>query len=373
MPSTTNKKPTARPSVKVSSAKKAKAPKVAKAKATSAKAPKVAKLKAPKLTKAKGTAAAKASAAKAASARPSKATHISSTRVGDLRAGTTKAASTATQGATTRTTARAKLANPNAVKGSRKVLIAVVVAVALIFVLVIGYFVAYNSNAFEIEEVSVKGVEHLTSTDLQNLAGVEQGTTLLNVNTEEIREQLKRDAWVEDVAVNRVFPHTLELVVTERTIEAIVQVPSQDGTSTIDWAIASDGMWLMPIPAKDTEAGQLISDQVYEDAEDALKISDVPYTTKPEIGTYCSDDNVNNALSIVAGMTTELASRVTAVKATEKESTTLTIKDGPDIVFGTADDIREKERVCLQILEEHPDGVSYINVRSVDRPTYRAL
>lgn len=255
----------------------------------------------------------------------------------------------------------------------RKYLLGIAAAVAAVVLVIVAYIALYNSNVFEIEEVSVKGVDHLTATDLQNLAGVEQGTTLLNVDSETIREQLMVDAWVQDVKINRIFPHTLELVVTERTIEAVVKVPSSDGSTTVDWAIASDGMWLMPIPAQDSEAGQLVNPQVYEDAANALVISDVPYTTKPEVGSYCSDANVNNALAIVSGLTTELSGRVTAVKATETESTTLTIKDGPDIVFGTADDIREKERVCLEIMNSHPDGVSYINVRSVNRPTYRAL
>ena len=111
----------------------------------------------------------------------------------------------------------------------------------------------------------------------------------------------------------------------------------------------------------------------HEDAESVLHITDVPYGTKPTVGSYCTDANVNNALAIVAGMTTELADRVTSVKATETASTTLTIKDGPDIVFGTADNIREKERVCLQIMKEHPEGVTYINVRTPDRPTWRSL
>lgn len=255
----------------------------------------------------------------------------------------------------------------------RKYLMAIAAGVALVVAVIIGYVALYNSNAFEIDEVSVKGVDHLTATDLQNLAGVDQGTTLLNVDAEQICDQLKLDAWVQDVKVNRIFPHTLEIVVTERTITAVVKVPSADGSTTVDWAIASDGMWLMPIPVQDSDAGKLVNPQVYEDAANVLVISDVPYTTKPEIGSYCTDANVNNALDIVSGMTTELADRVTAVKATETESTTLTIKDGPDIVFGTADDIREKERVCLEIMNAHPDGVSYINVRSVDRPTYRAL
>ena len=247
------------------------------------------------------------------------------------------------------------------------------VVAGVIVALAIAATVAYNSSLFTIESVSVKGVEHLTASDMQQLAGVDAGTTLLRVDAAGIKENLMKDAWVADVKVRRVFPSTLEIDVTERTITAVVEVPSENAQSSTQWAIASDGMWLMPIPAKDSDAGRRTSSKVYEDAENVLHITDVSYGTKPAVGSYCSDANVNNALAIVAGMTTELAGRVTSVKATETESTTLTIKDGPDIVFGTADNIREKERVCLQILKEHPEGVTYINVRTPDRPTWRSL
>ena len=83
----------------------------------------------------------------------------------------------------------------------------------------------------------------------------------------------------------------------------------------------------------------------------------------PFEGTIC-----NNALVIVDGMTTELAGQVKKVAATETESTTLTLESGVEIMFGTAENIRDKERVCLEIMKEHPDGLAYINVRVVDRP-----
>ena len=114
-------------------------------------------------------------------------------------------------------------------------------------------------------------------------------------------------------------------------------------------------------------------DRLLEDAAKVLHITDVPYGTRPEVGAYCSDANVNNALAIVDGMTTELAGQVKKVAATETESTTLTLESGVEIVFGTAENIRDKERVCLEIMKEHPDGLAYINVRVVDRPTWRAL
>ena len=255
----------------------------------------------------------------------------------------------------------------------RRHLVRLGIAVGVVAALALGGVGVYHSSLFTINSIAVKGVEHLTATDMQHLAAVPAGTTLLQVDTKSVADSIERDAWVEDVRVNRVFPDTLEVVVTERAIAAVVEVPVSTANDAQEWALSSDGMWLMPIPAQDSEAGQRTSPKVYEDAATVLRISDVPYSTKPEVGAYCTDASIKNALAIVSGMTTELSGRVTAVKASDTESTTLTIKDGPDIVFGTADNIREKERVCLQIMEEHPDGVSYINVRSPERPTWRAL
>lgn len=258
-------------------------------------------------------------------------------------------------------------------KTYRRHLVRIGVIAALVLALVVSGIAVYYSNLFAIESVSVTGVEHLTASDMSELASVPAGTTLLRVDTAGIRDRLLKDAWVQDVSVNRIFPNTLELAVTERTIAAVVDVPTENAESTQKWAIASDGMWLMPIPAKDSEAGKKTSAKVYEDAESVLAITEVPYGTSPEVGAYCSDASVNNALAIVDGMTTELAGQVKKVAATETESTTLTLESGVEIVFGTAENIRDKERVCLEIMKEHPDGLAYINVRVVDRPTWRAL
>ena len=208
------------------------------------------------------------------------------------------------------------------------------IVAALVLALVGGGLAVYYSNLFTIENVSVTGVEHLTATDMSELASVPAGTTLLRVDAAGIRERLLKDAWVDDVSVNRVFPNTLELAVTERTITAVVDVPTENAESVQPWAIASDGMWLMPIPDQNSEAGKRTSPKVYEDA---AKV------------------------------------QVKKVAATETESTTLTLESGVEIVFGTAENIRDKERVCLEIMKEHPDGLAYINVRVVDRPTWRAL
>ena len=258
-------------------------------------------------------------------------------------------------------------------EAARRSLIRVGVAVGVVAALLVGAGALYLSPAFTIEKVDVVGAEHLTSQDMAALASIPQGTTLLTVDTGAIERSIDRDAWVSGVTVNRVFPSTLQIVVTEREIAAVVEVAADDAATIQPWAIASDGMWLMPIPDRDSEVGQAIAPQIYEDAERVLHISGVPYGLVPEIGSYCTDVNVNNALAIVDGMTTDLADQVRKVSATDAESTLLTLDNGIEIAFGTADDIREKERICLKIMEENPGKVAYINVRVVDRPTWRAV
>ena len=258
-------------------------------------------------------------------------------------------------------------------QAGRKVSGNVIAVLVIVVIVLVGALALYLAPIATIQHISIKGAEHLTEEEMLALAEIPEDTTLLRVDTTQIEQNCLRDAWIKEVAVNRVFPDTLELVVTEREIAATVAVPTESSTVTRVWAIADDKTWLMPIPDKESEAAATVSEQVYLDAESVLQIVDVPYGTSPEIGEVCTDSNVNNALAIVSGMTTELADSVVRVSATDAESTILTLDNGVEIAFGAAEDIREKERVCLALLEEHEGNIAYINVRTVSSPTWRSL
>lgn len=244
---------------------------------------------------------------------------------------------------------------------------------AILAVAVAAYAVLYFSSAFTITEVTVKGCEHLTDAEMTELAAVPTDTTLLRVDAAGITSRLQSEPWVASASVNRVLPSTLELDITERTIKAVVQVPTKDASKYEKWAIASDGMWLMKIPDENSAEAANVSKKVYEDAAEVLQITDVPYGVEPKVGTYCTDDNVNNALKIISGMTTELAGQVKRVSANGTETTTLTLENGVQIAFGDANDIRDKERICLQLMSAHEGEIAYINVRTPSRPTWRAV
>lgn len=296
----------------------------------------------------------------ARSATGRRSASVTSVRLGDMdRSRTGRRATTLREG----------VARPRRSRAFR-VIVALAVTAA---VLGIAYAGLYFSSAFTIEKVEVTGADHLTSDEMAVLAAVPQGTTLLNVDASAVADSVVRDAWVADVKVNRHFPNTLEIAVTERKIAAVVDVVADNAKTTQYWAIASDGMWLMEIPDQDSELGQSISPQIYEDANSVLHITGVPFGLTPEVGTYCADGNVNNALEILDGLTGELADQVKAVSATDAQSTLLTLENGIQIAFGTAEDIRDKERICLEIMAKNAGKVAYINVRVPDRPTWRAV
>lgn len=245
------------------------------------------------------------------------------------------------------------------------------VVAGVIVIALVALFVLSQTKAFEIKNIQIEGTDHLTSQEVSALVSIPQGTTLLNLDDESIIASLERDSWVKDVEVKRVFPDTLDIVVTERSIGAIVEVPTGQAQVIQNWAVADDGTWLMAIPNRDTDIGSRISERIYEDAEQALHITGVPYGVEPRIGEVVTDESVLNALSIVSGMTTELAGRIKAVQAADAESTLLTLDNNVEIAFGAAEQIRDKERICLQILADEPKVV-YINVRVPDRPTWKA-
>lgn len=258
-------------------------------------------------------------------------------------------------------------------RSSGRLKVVAIVAAILVAVVGIGGFALSNSGAFAIKNVTVSGVSHITAEEMTDLAAVPEGATLLNVDANGIASRLTSNPWVQSVNVERVLPDTINLNVTERTISAVVSVTVDESNTVERWALSADGMWLTELPDQNSEEGQKLATQIYDDAANALEITDIPYGSSPEAGKYCNNANVENALSIIDGMTTELADQVKSVSAASSNSTTLTLDNGVEIAFGDAQDIRDKERVCLELLQQHEGSISYINVRVVNKPVWRSL
>jgi cell division protein FtsQ len=269
-----------------------------------------------------------------------------------------------------------------------KLVVAVIVVVALVFA---GIFV-YRSNFLQVTTVTVSGASYLDAGQITALAAIPSDTTLLRIDTDAIASRLKTSAWVSSVSIVRHVPDTIELSITERKVAAVVIVPGVGASGTDEpWAVSSDGVWLGPVKgykqktaSTTVSSSDALAQEEYALANNAsaidvsmvsecIEVDDVVYGTSPVIGQSVTDSGVLNALSLASGLSDTLLSQVLTISAASAEKTSLVLTDGVEVAFGSATDISTKEQIILDLLAEHEGKISYINVRVVDRPTWRAL
>lgn len=119
----------------------------------------------------------------------------------------------------------------------------VAIAVAIVAAIAIGAIVVVNSPIFSITDVVVNGSEHVSKEMAEQLVDVPAGSTLFNVDTGKIEQQLEQSPWVSSVEVGRSLPGTLTITPVERKVAAIAYISSDD----VAWAIDTDGCWIAPV------------------------------------------------------------------------------------------------------------------------------
>lgn len=249
------------------------------------------------------------------------------------------------------------------------------IIISLLACLVLGVFAGaiylLNSDALEILEVEYVGADHLTQAECEALAPSPEGQNLLTFNGDAISQGFLRDSWVESLSFNRQFPHKLQIVIHEKKIGAVVEFNSGANQTSQSWIITLDGTWIMGVPKQDSDVGKAISQNIFTDADMAVHIKDCPNGISPEMGKTCTDETVLNALKIISEFSTDLKDEVQSITASNINATTLQLKNNVEIAFGVAENVREKERIAKEIMTQN-EKVVYVNVRSIERPTWRS-
>jgi cell division protein FtsQ len=99
------------------------------------------------------------------------------------------------------------------------------IIVGVSIVLLIGYLVALSTPIFKLEDVSFKGLNRVSPTQLLQKGGLENGVNLLALNLSEVKKNMEAAPWVKVVSLHRELPNKLQVVVTEQL--PIFQVPIQ--------------------------------------------------------------------------------------------------------------------------------------------------
>ena len=235
-------------------------------------------------------------------------------------------------------------------------------------VIAIGFVLNYSS-LFAVDQIEVEGSTHITAQEMKDITAIPAGTTLLRVNTGEIKDKVLANPWVKSVEVKRVPLHTIKLVVTEKEMKYVISL--SDKNTQEKWGLSEEGTWLCNIPQADSPEGKASSSAMFEDAKNAIQITDVPDTVKPELGFECSDESILMALSILDELTTGIKDEVKSIKAPSAEGVSIVLNNDIEIMFGDTSNLRDKERIALKLIEENKEKISYVNVRTPDRPTWK--
>lgn len=290
-----------------------------------------------------------------------------------------------------------------------------IIAAAALFVALLGFAifaVVANTGLFAVTDVEIASTTHVPTETTEKLLEIPDNATLLNVSEDQLAESLLENPWVKTVSIERRFPHTLVITPVEKTAAALVYI----GAGDISWAIDDEGKWIAPTAlgsgaASDTGAED--NDASEGDAEDqgsaaegeasgeesqdgesqegsaedasgreaaaqlasdlgAILVTDVGSDIDPQSGEPVSDDALVAVLSYINDFSPEFRDLISSFSASSTEAISVYLTDGVEVSLGDATDIRKKEKVVDKILEER-QGVTYINARNPDSPTWREV
>ena len=234
----------------------------------------------------------------------------------------------------------------------------------------VALLVLSNTSTFKIDSIDAVATDHVSADDIQKLASVEEGTTLLNVDTGAITQRLMKNPWIASVSIDREFPDKLKISVTERKVEAVVVMSSR----SVAWYLGEGEVWLEPVNL-DVSEGQSADDVALEKATSvgAILITGVPATVDPAAGSKATDDVISAVRSYLDGFSSEFASQIVSFSAPSEASLSCVLSSGVEISLGSPSSISSKEDVIKSLLSEYPDELTYINVRVPSSPSYRKI
>lgn len=206
---------------------------------------------------------------------------------------------------------------------------------AIWLILVIAVFVwwsLYLSKWFIAQEISVTGNERLTTEQISTLAEVPIGNSLMSIDTAVMASQLMSMPEIEVATVERGWPHTILIKVTERTPIAVAATAS--GFNLIDSQGHNAGVVAAP------PAGLLI------------------------ISAQPDSNAMLGAIKTLAAIPAQW--QLIGLSAATQDSIVATLGSGAVITFGSSERAADKVEVAQALMEK---GYSVINVSAPDAAT----
>ncbi len=259
------------------------------------------------------------------------------------------------------------------VKGNSKLRVPAIIASVVAGIAVVGLvtlLILSHLPVFVITGIDAPATDHMSSEEIIKLAAVDEGTTLLGIDVDALQDKICRNPWADHITVHRQFPSTLRVEVTERSVGAVVLM----NPGTLAWYMDRSGVWIEPTKVETPEGGSSVDSALaIAKSVGAVLITDVPSSVSPVAGSAVTDDGINGALSYLSTFTQDMATSIVRMTASTTASISCTLASGVEISLGSPTNVETKESVIKQVLSEHPNQVTFINVRVPSSPSYRLI
>jgi cell division protein FtsQ len=197
----------------------------------------------------------------------------------------------------------------------------VVVLVLVVALLGTGVYAVWFSSWLDVEEVDVSGAQSVSADVVRERAGIDPGTPLARVDLARAESRIRSLAIVKDAAVSRQWPDTVRIDIEERVAIAVVEIGGRLRGMDADGVVFRD----------------------YKRAPTGLP------RVQTDIGTKASA--LKEAALVISALPESLTLIVDYLQVETVDEISLFLKDGRQVVWGSADDSETKARVLADLLK----------------------
>ncbi|MBA3232507.1 MAG: FtsQ-type POTRA domain-containing protein [Propionibacteriales bacterium] len=194
-----------------------------------------------------------------------------------------------------------------------------------------GVWVLFFSTWLAVDQVKVAGASTVGDEAVVAAAGIEDGTPLVGVDIDEVRDAVEKIPAVAKASVHRSWPHTLTIHVTERKPVATIH---RGGTW---WRFDSEGVLYVKTPQRDPSL-PIVAFQ-----GDPHRIA------------------LHEVADVITALPADVRADVRRIMADSMDSIQLVLDNGRTVTWGSAAESDRKVQV-LALLLSHPAATYDVSV-----------
>lgn len=212
-----------------------------------------------------------------------------------------------------------------------------------------GAYVAVQSSALDVDHIEIVGSELLTRADVARLADVRIGDPMVFVAPDDVRADLAGDPRFVRVVVQRRFPSTISVRVTDRRAIAVVDGPTRGVV------VGEDGV--------------IIAVARGDELMRHVQVSEDP----PKRPGRRLSAPIAAAVDVMGSMSFEIAVQIVGMRITPEGELIFDLGEGRTVLFGTVEDAERKLLATRTMLGPQVDTseLCQLDVRVPTAPTIR--